>query len=851
MLCKQHIQLCNYFDLEQVAICLEEGCVHNTLPCPNLFKGKHSVKGRNLGRKEAACPALLILLSYLVTPTGSSSYRGESFERKRCLCKRRRDKGLGPGEEIISHPVLKEPCEQTGRSSSWQERLLGQPSLTRAPKVPTSSKRKASWKGNSPLQTGWFGRAGARASRCAFRKGHALCLLPWPFQKYFGKPRLLHGNLSPPAMKKDGVDNPAFEPGSPDRVGAAAASDTAIRGSFVSEYIEDELCGFGGYAPVALQLCNNAKGYLVFYSLLSVFQGIVVNGLINVSISTIEKRYDLNSSLTGVISAGYDISFCILCLFISFYGERGHKPRWLAFASFLIALGSLVFSLPHFTSGVYTYGEKIEDICPIPESGIHNGTCTGKRRSTLTNYFFVFLLAQLILGAGGTPLYTLGTTFIDDSVPKHQASVYIGIGYAMSLLGPAIGYVLGGQLLNVYVDFNRQVSIDITPTDPRWVGAWWIAFVVCCFATCLLVAPFSYFPKHLPGTQQIQAEKISEAHGGIMNVDYTGSNFKNLILTLWMLLHNPVLMCLVVAASLEALVATGFATFLPKFIENQFGYTSSYSATLGGLVLVPGAAIGQIISGTLISKLKMSCKNIIRFILLTCLVALLLNTVFAFAKCGNEPFAGVSETYNGTGTLSNLVAPCNAHCRCMPSEFVPVCGADEVQYFSPCYAGCTSSILHKKTKVYNNCSCVGNPTVVIENTIQGALPGKCKSKCTVLPWFLSFFFLAVVFTFMAVTPTTVAILRCVPETTRSFAMGVHMLFLRIIGTIPGPILFGVAIDHSCTLWSVDKCGIRGSCWTYNNSKMAYMLMGITWMLYKPLANSASANKDETGISVQL
>uniref|UniRef100_A0A803SWP3 Solute carrier organic anion transporter family member n=1 Tax=Anolis carolinensis TaxID=28377 RepID=A0A803SWP3_ANOCA len=777
MLCKQHIQLCNYFDLEQVAICLEEGCVHNTLPCPNLFKGKHSVKGRNLGRKEAACPALLILLSYLVTPTGSSSYRGESFERKRCLCKRRRDKGLGPGEEIISHPVLKEPCEQTGRSSSWQERLLGQPSLTRAPKVPTSSKRKASWKGNSPLQTGWFGRAGARASRCAFRKGHALCLLPWPFQKYFGKPRLLHGNLSPPAMKKDGVDNPAFEPGSPDRVGAAAASDTAIRGSFVSEYIEDELCGFGGYAPVALQLCNNAKGYLVFYSLLSVFQ----------------------------------------------------------------------------------------DICPIPESGIHNGTCTGKRRSTLTNYFFVFLLAQLILGAGGTPLYTLGTTFIDDSVPKHQASVYIGIGYAMSLLGPAIGYVLGGQLLNVYVDFNRQVSIDITPTDPRWVGAWWIAFVVCCFATCLLVAPFSYFPKHLPGTQQIQAEKISEAHGGIMNVDYTGSNFKNLILTLWMLLHNPVLMCLVVAASLEALVATGFATFLPKFIENQFGYTSSYSATLGGLVLVPGAAIGQIISGTLISKLKMSCKNIIRFILLTCLVALLLNTVFAFAKCGNEPFAGVSETYNGTGTLSNLVAPCNAHCRCMPSEFVPVCGADEVQYFSPCYAGCTSSILHKKTKVYNNCSCVGNPTVVIENTIQGALPGKCKSKCTVLPWFLSFFFLAVVFTFMAVTPTTVAILRCVPETTRSFAMGVHMLFLRIIGTIPGPILFGVAIDHSCTLWSVDKCGIRGSCWTYNNSKMAYMLMGITacskvisiiftftaWMLYKPLANSASANKDETGISVQL
>lgn len=78
------------------------------------------------------------------------------------------------------------------------------------------------------------------------------------------------------------------------------------------------------------------------------------------SISTIEKRFDLNSSLTGLISASYDISFCVLCLFISFYGERGHKPRWLALASFLIGLGSLVFSLPHFTTGSYKYGDRVE-----------------------------------------------------------------------------------------------------------------------------------------------------------------------------------------------------------------------------------------------------------------------------------------------------------------------------------------------------------------------------------------------------------------------------------------------------------------------------------------------------------
>lgn len=41
-------------------------------------------------------------------------------------------------------------------------------------------------------------------------------------------------------------------------------------------------------------------------------------------------------------------------------------------------------------------------------------------------------------------------------------------------------------------------------------------------------------------------------------------------------------MCLVVSTASEALITTGFATFLPKFIENQFGLSSSFSATLGG-----------------------------------------------------------------------------------------------------------------------------------------------------------------------------------------------------------------------------------------------------------------------------
>ncbi|KFP73073.1 Solute carrier organic anion transporter family member 4C1, partial [Acanthisitta chloris] len=91
----------------------------------------------------------------------------------------------------------------------------------------------------------------------------------------------------------------------------------------------------------------------------------------------------------------------------------------------------------------------------------------------------------------------------------------------------------------------------------------------------------------------------------------------------------------------------------------------------------------------------------------------------------------------------------------------------------------------------------------------------------------TFFFFAVAFTFMSVTPTTVAILRCVPDKQRSFALGVQSVFLRLLGTIPGPILFGIAIDSSCTLWDINEYKAKGACWVYDNERMAYLLMGIS------------------------
>ena len=38
-------------------------------------------------------------------------------------------------------------------------------------------------------------------------------------------------------------------------------------------------------------------------------------------------------------------------------------------------------------------------------------------------------------------------------LPKTRAYIILGIFYASTTIGPALGFTLGGQLLRVYVDF--------------------------------------------------------------------------------------------------------------------------------------------------------------------------------------------------------------------------------------------------------------------------------------------------------------------------------------------------------------------------------------------------------------
>uniref|UniRef100_Q86UG4-3 Isoform 3 of Solute carrier organic anion transporter family member 6A1 n=1 Tax=Homo sapiens TaxID=9606 RepID=Q86UG4-3 len=184
-----------------------------------------------------------------------------------------------------------------------------------------------------------------------------------------------------------------------------------------------------------------------------------------------------------------------------------------------------------------------------------------------------------------------------------------------------------------------------------------------------------------------------------------------------------------------------------------------------------------------------------------------------------------------TGKLGNLTAPCNEKCRCSSSIYSSICGRDDIEYFSPCFAGCTYSKAQNQKKMYYNCSCIkeGLITADAEGDFIDARPGKCDAKCYKLPLFIAFIFSTLIFSGFSGVPIVLAMTRVVPDKLRSLALGVSYVILRIFGTIPGPSIFKMSGETSCILRDVNKCGHTGRCWIYNKTKMAFLLVGICFL----------------------
>uniref|UniRef100_A0A1E1X5A7 Solute carrier organic anion transporter family member n=1 Tax=Amblyomma aureolatum TaxID=187763 RepID=A0A1E1X5A7_9ACAR len=641
----------------------------------------------------------------------------------------------------------------------------------------------------------------------------------------------------------------------PDTVGLP---DTAVHtGGMVRGYDEDAggTCGWGCLRPSWLQRFRTPPWVLFFLCWAGFLQGLIVNGFVNVVITTIERRFQLRSSESGLVASGYDIASFLLLAPISYFGGSRSKPLFVGVGCLVLGLGAFVFSLPHFLAGSYAFSteDDRESLCRLATNATQ-GFCGRREVGSLNQYKYMFLAGQMLHGAGSTPFFTLGCTYLDEIVSTKMSSVYIGIFYTMAIIGPALGYILGGQFLKIYTDLSVDASaLGLTPSSGVWVGAWWIGFVVSSVTAIVAAIPISAFPKVLPGSLKLQAQKKSEMHQKLQKSEAVQSGFgaraKDLPASFKILITNPTFVFLSLAGATEGMLVSGLATFLPKVIEFQFSIAASLAALIMGAVTVPGAGGGTFLGGYFVKKFNLRCAGIIKMCVLCSLVPLV--TIFAFFfSCPNVRFAGVNyKTNNVTVGIDRFLSDCNNQCHCQMEDFDPICGTDHVMYYSACFAGCQEMHLYGSTKVYEDCRCIDHPGKNI--TVNGkqvniqAERDKCPSECNFLVFFLIAMFVCMVFTFLVSMPSLAATLRCVAASQKSFGLGIQWIAVRLLGTIPAPIMFGYLIDQSCVLWP-GSCDDSGACAVYENGQMARNLLALlatvkflsclffflSWLLYK-------------------
>lgn len=591
---------------------------------------------------------------------------------------------------------------------------------------------------------------------------------------------------------------------------------------------------------------SNIKIFLVSECALMLAQGTVGAYLVSV-LTTLERRFNLQSADVGVIASSFEIGNLALILFVSYFGAKAHRPRLIGCGGIVMALGALLSALPEFLTHQYEYeagdswhAEDGRDVCSNRSRSENrdSGFNCGNRANT--NMMYLLLIgAQVLLGIGATPVQPLGVSYIDDHVHKKDSSLYIGILFSTLVFGPACGFILGSVCTKVYVDavFIDTSKLDITPDDPRWIGAWWAGFLLCS-ALLFLSALFMFgFPQALDeqgldsGGESEQAMLPSSLtldkpnrsmHGFDLNSGLSVCEHLRVIPRVTRhLLSNPVFTCITLAACMEIAVVAGFAAFLGKYLEQQFNLTTSSANQLLGLTAIPCACLGIFLGGLLVKKLNLSALGAVRMAMLVNLVSTACYVSFLFLGCDTRPVAGVTVAYVNE-TLHSWQGPesaCISNCNCYTASVSPVCGSNGVTYLSACFAGCTKRNL-------TSCTCVSSSS---EEAV--ALPGKCPSPgCQQA--FLTFLCVICVCSMigaMAQTPSVIILIRTVSPELKSYALGVLFLLLRLIGFIPPPLIFGMGIDSTCLFWS-SVCGEKGACMLYDNVSYRHLYVSIAIVL---------------------
>nr|XP_021517718.1 solute carrier organic anion transporter family member 1A5-like [Meriones unguiculatus] len=491
----------------------------------------------------------------------------------------------------------------------------------------------------------------------------------------------------------------------------------------------------------------------------------------NSMLTQIERQFNIPTSIVGLINGSFEMGNLLLIIFVSYFGTKLHRPIMIGVGCAVMGLGCFIISLPHFLMGRKTVKKIRNESAGILETG--------------------------------------------------------------KIIGPLIGLLLGSFCARIYVDTGSVNTDDltITPTDTRWVGAWWIGFLICAGVNILTSIPFFFFPKTLPkkgledngdvtknDKEEKEREKAKEETHGIT---------KDFLPFMKSLSCNTIYMLFIFISVLQFNAFVDSFTFLPKYLEQQFGKSTAEVVFLIGLYYLPPICLGYLISGFIMKKFKISVKKAASISFCLSLVEYLLSFFHFMMACDNFSVAGLTISYEGVpqplDVENDVLADCNTRCSCLTKTWDPVCGDNGLAYMSACLAGCEKSVGTGINMVFHNCSCIrssGNSSAVLGLCKKGR---DCANR---LQYYLIISGIACFIYSLAAIPGYMVLLRCIKSEEKSLGIGLHAFCTRVFAGIPAPIYFGALIDRTCLHWGTLKCGEPGACRMYDTNNFRRIYLGV-------------------------
>ncbi|NWI11189.1 SO1A2 protein, partial [Crypturellus soui] len=267
---------------------------------------------------------------------------------------------------------------------------------------------------------------------------------------------------------------------------------------------------------------------------------------------------------------------------------------------------------------------------------------------------WIFVMTgNIIRGMGETPIMPLGISYLEDFAKAENSPFYLGTSRNAPPCCPSALSSLCPPQREVLPKVSDRVPVTGSASCPVCVS---FTFVIPLPPTCQKWA----LTDALQGWDERKRIGNSGAVAAAANLHHTEQCMTHFIKHITNLLHsfipdfipylkalfrNPVYMLFVCITVLQFSAFNGMVSFMPKYLEQQFGKSASDAIFLIGVYNLPVICIGYFLGGLFMKKFKTNTSQAATIAFWISLLEYLLYFSIYWTICDASPVAGLTVSY--------------------------------------------------------------------------------------------------------------------------------------------------------------------------------------------------------------